>query len=190
MPERRSCAADGQQLHVSALSGVNLAVTQRARQGGSATIKCKYPAEENSVKKFCRENENSQCANLISSYMANYTIRGRLSLTDNKEQQEFTVTISTLTQDDAGTYQCAMTRINSNSSVCLTESVYAADNQLHYSSIVCQRDSVTVSTDGDVLPDVTTTGSLACDYSCINSTTYPPTAKKTVSSAAEMPGEP
>lgn len=70
------------------------------------------------------------------------------------------------------------------------QSVYAADNQLHYSSIVCQRDSVTVSTDGDVLPDVTTTGSLACDYSCINSTTYPPTAKKTVSSAAETPGEP
>lgn len=43
-------------------------------------------------------------------------------MTDHKEQGVYTVIISTLTQDDAGGYQCAVKDMNNDSSTdCLTK---------------------------------------------------------------------
>ncbi|XP_044046908.1 polymeric immunoglobulin receptor-like [Siniperca chuatsi] len=98
----------------------NTPESQTAHHGGSVTISCKYPrAEESYIRHFCREDENFHCTNLISTYTSNYTKKGRFSLTDNKQQGVYTVTISTLTLEDAGRYQCTMERSNSRS--CLTQ---------------------------------------------------------------------
>lgn len=105
------------------LAGVNTPVNQMVNHGGSVTINCTYPIAEESIiiKSFCREDENFNCTNLISAYKANHTKRDRFSLTDHKQQGVYTVTISTVTQDDAGRYQCAMERLNNRSIACLTE---------------------------------------------------------------------
>ncbi|XP_051241958.1 polymeric immunoglobulin receptor-like isoform X2 [Dicentrarchus labrax] len=102
---------------------VNTPVTQTAHPGDSVTISCKYPAEEkqqeNIVRHFCREDGNPNCTNLISTYTANYTKLDRFSLTDDKQRGVYTVTISTVTQDDTGRYRCAIER--KKSVACLTE---------------------------------------------------------------------
>lgn len=99
-------------------------VNQMVNHGGSVTINCTYPIAEERIiiRSFCREDENFNCINLISAYNANHTKRDRLSLIDDKQQQGvYTVTISTVTQDDAGRYQCAMEEVNNRSTACLTE---------------------------------------------------------------------
>uniref|UniRef100_UPI003AACD33A uncharacterized protein n=1 Tax=Centroberyx gerrardi TaxID=166262 RepID=UPI003AACD33A len=50
-----------------------------------------------------------------------YTKKGRFSLSHPREKGHYTVTISSLTEDDAGIYWCAMKRIEDNSISQLTE---------------------------------------------------------------------
>ncbi|XP_028461894.1 polymeric immunoglobulin receptor-like isoform X2 [Perca flavescens] len=103
------------------MTGDKPPVIQKARHGGSATIKCQYPrTEESNIKHFCREDGNFNCTNLISTVNSNHTILGRFSLTNDKRQGVYTVIISTLTQDDAGRYRCVMERADS-STACLTK---------------------------------------------------------------------
>ncbi|XP_026158114.1 CMRF35-like molecule 8 [Mastacembelus armatus] len=90
--------------------------------GGNVTINCTYQkTEENNIKTFCRKKENFNCTDVISTHNAVYTQLDRISLTNNKEQQIYTVRISMLTQEDAGTYQCVTKSIYNDSSTCLTE---------------------------------------------------------------------
>ncbi|XP_044201631.1 polymeric immunoglobulin receptor-like isoform X1 [Thunnus albacares] len=98
----------------------NTPVNQTAHVGGSVTINCNYSrAEESNVRYLCREDEKLNCRNMIETHSSNYTKRGRFSLTDNKQQRVYTVTISGLTKADAGRYKCAME--NSSFITCSTE---------------------------------------------------------------------
>lgn len=106
----------------NSLAGDNTLVTQTAHRGGSVTIDCKYPrAEESSIRRFCREDGNLNCINVISTYIAPQTKTHRYSLTDDKNAGVYTVIISALTEEDAGRYRCAMERFNDSSTACLTE---------------------------------------------------------------------
>ncbi|KAG7223738.1 hypothetical protein INR49_026420 [Caranx melampygus] len=88
--------------------------------GGSVTINCSYQIKEKSeVKSFCREDKNQKCTNVISTQSSNYTQLHRFSLTDHRGREVYTVVISMLTQDDAGTYQCALRQ--RSHTVCLTK---------------------------------------------------------------------
>uniref|UniRef100_A0A3Q3S8S1 Immunoglobulin domain-containing protein n=1 Tax=Mastacembelus armatus TaxID=205130 RepID=A0A3Q3S8S1_9TELE len=111
------------QLHFYSLTGENTPARQtEAYVGGNVTINCTYQkTEENNIKTFCRKKENFNCTDVISTHNAVYTQLDRISLTNNKEQQIYTVRISMLTQEDAGTYQCVTKSIYNDSSTCLTE---------------------------------------------------------------------
>uniref|UniRef100_A0A3Q1I0N6 Immunoglobulin domain-containing protein n=1 Tax=Anabas testudineus TaxID=64144 RepID=A0A3Q1I0N6_ANATE len=69
---------------------------------------------------FYDEDEKFHCTELISTQTANYTKRERFSLKYNKHQGVFIVTISALTQADAGRYQCAV-KSSDDSNHCRTE---------------------------------------------------------------------
>eukprot|EP00064_Thunnus_orientalis_P011321 superscaffoldBa00001627_g11351 len=98
----------------------NTPVNQTAHVGGSVTINCNYSrAEESNVRYLCKEDEKLNCRNMIETHSSNYTKRGRFSLTDNKQQRVYTVTLSGLTKADAGRYKCAME--NSSFITCSTE---------------------------------------------------------------------
>ncbi|XP_026215454.1 polymeric immunoglobulin receptor-like [Anabas testudineus] len=99
----------------------NKTVNQTAYIGGSVTINCTFPRTKGStIKWFCREDEKFHCTELISTQTANYTKRERFSLKYNKHQGVFIVTISALTQADAGRYQCAV-KSSDDSNHCRTE---------------------------------------------------------------------
>lgn len=77
------------------------------------------------------------------------------------------------------------------------QSVYATVNpaasQLHYACINIKKDSVAVSTDGNVLPATNKNGSSAGDYSSVNRTqgaAHPPAAEQSLYSAVAKPGKP
>ncbi|XP_071361732.1 polymeric immunoglobulin receptor-like isoform X2 [Trachinotus anak] len=98
-------------------------VRQTAYLGGSVTINCTCPGVgKNQIKYFCKEAENFNCKNVISTYTSNYTERDRFSMIDHKEQEVYTVIISSLTQEDAGIYWCALKTVNNDSPIaCLTK---------------------------------------------------------------------
>lgn len=107
---------------VNSLAGDNKPVNQTAYIESSVTISCSYPRTDiNAIKLFCKEDENFDCKDLVSARTANLTKRDRFLLKDNKHQRVFTVSISTLTQDDAGRYKCALKRLNNSSLQCYTE---------------------------------------------------------------------
>lgn len=95
---------------------------QMAYIESSVTINCTYPrTDENTIKRLCKEDENFDCKDLVSTHTANITKRERFSLTNYKHQGVFTVSISTLTQKDAGRYKCVLERLNNDSFQCYTE---------------------------------------------------------------------
>lgn len=103
----------------NSLAGDQTPVTQRAHDGGSVTIACKYPrAEGSNIRYFCRGDENLRCTHLKSSHPSKYS---KSSLTGDKQQGLYTVNISTPTPGDAGIYSCAMERFDNSSIACLTK---------------------------------------------------------------------
>ncbi|XP_076003826.1 uncharacterized protein LOC142996696 [Genypterus blacodes] len=82
----------------------------------------KYPQnEEHNVQSFCKEDENLACYSLISARPGSITETNRFALSDDKEHQVYTVTITDLTKDDAGKYWCAMQRTEDDSIAYLTQ---------------------------------------------------------------------
>ncbi|XP_034150347.1 CMRF35-like molecule 9 [Esox lucius] len=84
-------------------------VTETVYLGGEATMICNYPEKyENSSKYFCKENRDlNECDSIISESVRRFTV------TDNRTEKSFTVTIRDLTEDDTGTYWCGVeTRID------------------------------------------------------------------------------
>ncbi|AWP06010.1 Hypothetical protein SMAX5B_007422 [Scophthalmus maximus] len=101
---------------------VGAPVWQTAHLGGSVTINCTYPREEEGpIKHFCRQNEDVQCKTLIEAHTSGYTKLSRFSLKDHEEQGVYTVTMSMLTRDDAGRYRCALQTVKDNAMKYLTE---------------------------------------------------------------------
>uniref|UniRef100_A0AAX7FDU6 Ig-like domain-containing protein n=1 Tax=Anabas testudineus TaxID=64144 RepID=A0AAX7FDU6_ANATE len=79
-------------------------------EGGSVSISCPYESQDqNNMKYICRGNQPSSCLQqaLITSNNRQNT---QFSLTDDKESRKFTVTITSLTQKDSGSYLCGVKR--------------------------------------------------------------------------------
>nr|XP_019608088.1 PREDICTED: polymeric immunoglobulin receptor [Rhinolophus sinicus]XP_019608089.1 PREDICTED: polymeric immunoglobulin receptor [Rhinolophus sinicus]XP_019608090.1 PREDICTED: polymeric immunoglobulin receptor [Rhinolophus sinicus] len=81
-------------------------------EGGSASIKCYYPASSvnrHSRKYWCRQGARGRCTTLISSerYVSK-DYEGRANLTDFPESHLFVVDIGHLTQNDSGRYKCGL----------------------------------------------------------------------------------
>ncbi|KAF6293459.1 polymeric immunoglobulin receptor [Rhinolophus ferrumequinum] len=81
-------------------------------EGGSASIKCYYPAtsvNRHSRKYWCRQGARGRCTTLISSdrYVSK-DYEGRANLTNFPESNSFVVDIGHLTQNDSGRYKCGL----------------------------------------------------------------------------------
>ncbi|KAM4595287.1 polymeric immunoglobulin receptor-like [Fundulus diaphanus] len=75
---------------------------------GSVSISCPYDSESvDKLKYICRGNRPSTCLQqaVITS---NNRENGRLRLTDDRTSRIFTITVSSLTLTDAGSYLCGM----------------------------------------------------------------------------------
>uniref|UniRef100_A0A3Q1J582 Ig-like domain-containing protein n=1 Tax=Anabas testudineus TaxID=64144 RepID=A0A3Q1J582_ANATE len=89
---------------------VTVPPTVQSYEGGSVSISCSYESQDqNNMKYICRGNQPSSCLQqaLITS---NNTQNTQFSLTDDKESRKFTVTITSLTQKDSGSYLCGVKR--------------------------------------------------------------------------------
>uniref|UniRef100_A0A3Q1J2I1 Ig-like domain-containing protein n=1 Tax=Anabas testudineus TaxID=64144 RepID=A0A3Q1J2I1_ANATE len=79
-------------------------------EGGSVSISCSYESQDqNNMKYICRGNQPSSCLQqaLITSNNRRNT---QFSLTDDKVSRKFTVTTTSLTQKDSGSYLCGIHR--------------------------------------------------------------------------------
>ncbi|XP_017687653.1 PREDICTED: polymeric immunoglobulin receptor isoform X1 [Lepidothrix coronata] len=79
--------------------------------GGSATVKCFYPptsVNRHDRKYWCRQSGRS-CGTVTSTggYVSS-SFKGRISLTDYPEAENFQINISSLAATDAGTYLCGV----------------------------------------------------------------------------------
>ncbi|CAB1443202.1 unnamed protein product [Pleuronectes platessa] len=81
------------------------AVTVEGELGGDVTITCSQTNAHRNVKYFCK----APCKNEDVLIKSNEISKGRYSITD--EGNTFYVTISRLTESDAGTYQCRIERV-------------------------------------------------------------------------------
>ncbi|CAI5679553.1 unnamed protein product [Oreochromis niloticus] len=84
--------------------------TVQSYEGYSESVSCPYDSQyQNNLKYICRGNRPSKCLQqaLITS---NNRENGRFSLNDEKMSRKFTVTISSLTQSDSGSYLCGIQR--------------------------------------------------------------------------------
>uniref|UniRef100_A0A3B5M548 Immunoglobulin domain-containing protein n=1 Tax=Xiphophorus couchianus TaxID=32473 RepID=A0A3B5M548_9TELE len=77
---------------------------------GSVTISCPYDSESVDKLKFlCRGNRPSTCRQQAVITSSN-TQNGRFRLSDDRKSRIFTVTISSLTLKDSGSYLCGVQR--------------------------------------------------------------------------------
>ncbi|XP_038675620.1 CMRF35-like molecule 3 isoform X2 [Scyliorhinus canicula] len=74
--------------------------------GGSVTLNCQYDLLYVShVKQLCRGHDYYECSVVVSTIEPE---NGRISLTDNKIQGIFSITIDDLMKDDGGRYWCVI----------------------------------------------------------------------------------
>ncbi|XP_027873478.1 polymeric immunoglobulin receptor-like [Xiphophorus couchianus] len=79
---------------------------------GSVTISCPYDSQSvNKLKFLCRGNRPSTCRQQAVITSSN-TQNGRFRLSDDRKSRIFTVTISSLTLKDSGSYLCGVQRIS------------------------------------------------------------------------------
>ncbi|XP_032417727.1 polymeric immunoglobulin receptor-like [Xiphophorus hellerii] len=77
---------------------------------GSVTISCPYNSESvNKLKFLCRGNRPSTCRQQAVITSSN-TQNGRFRISDDRKSRIFTVTISSLTLKDSGSYLCGVQR--------------------------------------------------------------------------------
>lgn len=80
----------------------------QSHEESSVSISCQYePKHQNDLKYICRGNHPPTCLEkaLITS---DNTQNGQFRLTDEKMLRKFTVTITSLTQDNSGPYLCGV----------------------------------------------------------------------------------
>uniref|UniRef100_A0A3Q4NBG4 Immunoglobulin V-set domain-containing protein n=1 Tax=Neolamprologus brichardi TaxID=32507 RepID=A0A3Q4NBG4_NEOBR len=102
-------------------------------EGFSESFSCSYESQyQNSLKYICRGNRPSTCLQqaLITSDTKQ---NGRFRLDDDKVSGTFTVNISSLTQNDSGSYLCGVQR---NSDVDVFSAVeLEVEGERSYSSV-------------------------------------------------------
>uniref|UniRef100_A0A3B3YQ40 Ig-like domain-containing protein n=1 Tax=Poecilia mexicana TaxID=48701 RepID=A0A3B3YQ40_9TELE len=82
----------------------------QSTEEGSVTISCPYDSQSvNKLKFFCRGNRPSTCLQQAVITSSN-TQDGRFRLSDDRKSGIFTVTISSLTLKDSGSYLCGVQR--------------------------------------------------------------------------------
>uniref|UniRef100_A0A096M580 Ig-like domain-containing protein n=1 Tax=Poecilia formosa TaxID=48698 RepID=A0A096M580_POEFO len=82
----------------------------QGNEDGSVTISCLYDSQSvNKLKFFCRGNRPSTCLQQAVITSSN-TQDGRFRLSDDRKSGIFTVTISSLTLKDSGSYLCGVQR--------------------------------------------------------------------------------
>ncbi|XP_043970273.1 polymeric immunoglobulin receptor-like isoform X4 [Gambusia affinis] len=82
----------------------------QGNEGGSVTISCPYDSQSVDKLKFlCRGNRPSTCLQQAVITSSN-TQNGRFRLSDDRKSTIFTVTISSLTLEDSGSYLCGAQR--------------------------------------------------------------------------------
>lgn len=78
---------------------------------GSIIVKCFYPptsVNRHDRKYWCRESAMGCMTVVSTSGYTSPSFRGRASVTDYPEAENFQITMSKLTEADAGTYQCGI----------------------------------------------------------------------------------
>ncbi|XP_054896762.1 polymeric immunoglobulin receptor-like isoform X2 [Poeciliopsis prolifica] len=84
----------------------------QSTEEGSVTISCPYDSQSvDKLKFFCRGNRPSTCRQQAVINSRN-TQDGRFRLSDDRKSRIFTVTISSLTLKDSGSYLCGVQRIS------------------------------------------------------------------------------
>ncbi|NXP24536.1 PIGR protein, partial [Scytalopus superciliaris] len=79
--------------------------------GGSVMVKCFYPpttVNKHDRKYWCRQSGRSCTTVASTSGYVSSSFKGRISLTDYPEEENFQINISSLALADAGTYQCGV----------------------------------------------------------------------------------
>ncbi|NXK89791.1 PIGR protein, partial [Formicarius rufipectus] len=79
--------------------------------GGSTIVKCFYPpttVNKHDRKYWCRQSGGSCMTVVSTSGFVASGFKGRISLTDYPEEENFQISISSLALADAGTYQCGV----------------------------------------------------------------------------------
>ncbi|XP_067352712.1 polymeric immunoglobulin receptor-like [Channa argus] len=78
-------------------------------EGGSVSISCPYDSQyQNNLKSICRGNQPSTCLQQ-AAVTSDKGRNGQFSLTDDRSTS-FTVTITSVTQKDSGSYLCGVQR--------------------------------------------------------------------------------
>ncbi|XP_058863769.1 CMRF35-like molecule 8 isoform X3 [Acipenser ruthenus] len=94
---------------ITVLGSVKSAEVFYGIEGGNVKIDCPYQPEYNDNKKYLCHTRWMLINALISSGEPETLVtKGRFSLYDNRSASVFTVTITELTQKDAGTYYCGV----------------------------------------------------------------------------------
>ncbi|NWV73150.1 PIGR protein, partial [Dasyornis broadbenti] len=78
--------------------------------GGSVTVQCFYPptpVNKHDRKYWCRES-GSRCVTMVSTDYISSSYKGRVSLTDHPEAENFQISISELAPGDGGAFQCGV----------------------------------------------------------------------------------
>ncbi|XP_059805784.1 polymeric immunoglobulin receptor-like [Hypanus sabinus] len=85
--------------------------------GESVTLECQYDQKyKDYVKKWCRRDPDVGCKDLVPTEKPQ---NGRISITDNKTQGIFSVTMDNLKNSDEGLYQCMIQKANENFTISL-----------------------------------------------------------------------
>ncbi|XP_042573151.1 polymeric immunoglobulin receptor-like isoform X2 [Cyprinus carpio] len=91
------------------IPGVLSSISVTGYSGGGVSITCRYDRRYRDNKKYFCEGEWSSCSYLIKTNKKNKWVdSGRFSLYDDTRAAVFTVTIRDLSEQDSGTYRCAV----------------------------------------------------------------------------------
>ncbi|KAK6466139.1 CMRF35-like molecule 5 isoform X2 [Huso huso] len=130
---------------ITVLGSVKSAEVFYGIEGGNVKIDCPYQPEYNENEKYLCHTRWILNNALISS--GGPETKGRFSLYDNRSARVFTVTITELTQKDAGTYYCGIyNKINVDEYTEVKVIVNKAQSQTPPTTTRATRSSTTPST--------------------------------------------
>ncbi|XP_034363220.1 CMRF-35-like molecule 4 [Arvicanthis niloticus] len=77
--------------------------------GKTLSVSCQYEEKFKTNNKYwCRVSHNLLCKNIVKTRGSEEARNGRVSIRDHPDNLTFTVTLESLSEEDAGTYMCAV----------------------------------------------------------------------------------